>query len=242
MPFSLLIKLNYPTVLQYKVYGHNIDDILIRLGIGIIVIAFVRFLLRIIDFIALVYHQNASLTADKADDQLVTFFRDFLKVIVGIIGLLILIKACFNQPIGNLLTSLSLVGAAVALAAKESLENLIASFIIFFDKPFTAGDTLTANNITGTVEKIGLRSTRIRTADKTLVTIPNKLMVDSVVDNLSMRTHRRGEIKLELAVTTSSDALQKVIAGIKQQLESDTEHVTSYTVHLVAVKLKMATL
>ncbi|MEI9958567.1 MAG: mechanosensitive ion channel domain-containing protein [Ferruginibacter sp.] len=59
------------------------------------------------------------------------------------------------------------------------MENLIASFIIFFDKPFTAGDTLTANNISGTVEKIGLRSTRIRTADKTLVTIPNKLMVDS---------------------------------------------------------------
>jgi len=228
-------KLNFPSALQYKVYGHNIDDILTRLGIGIIVVAFVRFLLRVIDFIALVLHQNATLTADKADDQLVTFFRDFLKVIVGIIGLLILIKACFNQPIGNLLTSLSLVGAAVALAAKESLENLIASFIIFFDKPFTAGDTLTANNITGTVEKIGLRSTRIRTADKTLVTIPNKLMVDSVVDNLSMRTHRRGEIKLELATTTSSAALQKVIAAIKEKLESDTEHVTSYTVHLVAL-------
>ena len=55
------------------------------------------------------------------------------------------------------------MGAALALAAKESIENLIASFIIFFDKPFFTGDTLKVNNVSGTVEKIGLRSTRIRT-------------------------------------------------------------------------------
>jgi MscS family membrane protein len=79
-------------------------------------------------------------------------------------------------------------GAALALAARESLENIIASFIIFFDKPFVTGDNLKIQQVTGTVERIGLRSTRIRTADKTLVSVPNKQMVDSIVDNLSMRT------------------------------------------------------
>ena len=211
-------KLNFPAAWQYKIYGHAIDDILTRLGIGIIIFSFTWFMLRIIDFIALVLENNAAITTDKTDDQLVIFFRDFLKVIVGIIGLLLLVKACFNQPIGNLLTSLSIVGAAVALAAKESLENLIASFIIFFDKPFTAGDSVKANNITGTVERIGLRSTRIRTADKTLVTIPNKLMVDSVVDNLSMRTQRRAEIKLEIAADTSSQKTAQLITTLKAAL------------------------
>jgi MscS family membrane protein len=228
-------KLNFPTAWQYKIYGHALDEIFTKIGIGVIIILFTRFLLRIIDFIALVLEHNAAITVDRTDDQLVIFFRDFLKVIIGIVGILLLIKACFNQPIGGLLTSLSIVGAAVALAAKESLENLIASFIIFFDKPFTAGDTLNANNITGTVEKIGLRSTRIRTADKTLVTIPNKLMVDSVVDNLSMRTHRRTEIKLELAINTTADALQKIIAAIKEKLDADATHITSYNVHLTEV-------
>ena len=228
-------KLNFPTALQYKIYGHDLDDILTRTGIAFIIIFFTRFLLRIIDFIALVLGNKAAITADKADDQLVIFFRDFLKVIIGIVGVLMLVKACFNQPIGGLLTSLSIVGAAVALAAKESLENLIASFIIFFDKPFTAGDTLKANNITGTVERIGLRSTRIRTTDKTLVTIPNKLMVDSVVDNWSMRTHRRGEIKLELSLNTSASALQTIIAAIKEKLGTDKNNITSYTVHLTEV-------
>jgi MscS family membrane protein len=188
--FFAIDKLNFPVAWQYKIYGHAVDDVITRLGIGIIIISFTFFLLRIIDFIALVLEQKAAGTTDKSDNQLVIFFRDFLKVIIVIIGLLLLIKACFNQPIGTLLTSLSIVGAAIALAAKESLENLIASFIIFFDKPFTAGDIVKVNAITGTIEKIGLRSTRIRTADKTLVTVPNKQMVDNITDNWSIRTHR----------------------------------------------------
>jgi MscS family membrane protein len=228
-------KLNFPSAWQYKIYGHAIDEISTRLGIAIIVIFFTRFLLRIIDFIALVLAHKAENTNDKADDQLVIFFRDFLKVIVGIIGVLMLVKACFNQPIGGLLTSLSIVGAAVALAAKESLENLIASFIIFFDKPFITGDTVKVNAITGTVEKIGLRSTRIRTADKTLVTVPNKQMVDSVVDNWSMRTNRRGEIKLELTPQTSTPQTQDLIAAIKKILQSKADIITSSSIHLTEI-------
>ncbi len=227
-------KLNFPAAWQYKIYGHAIDDIFTRLGIGLIIISFTRFLLRIIDFIALVLGQKAAITPDKSDDQLIIFFRDFLKVVVGIIGLLMLIKACLNQPVGNLLTSISIVGAAVALAAKESLENLIASFIIFFDKPFTAGDTVKVNNVTGTVEKIGLRSTRIRTADKTLVTVPNKQMVDSLVDNWSMRTYRRAEIKLELSPETTAATAQQCITEIKKLLETKTQ-LTSYNVHLTEI-------
>lgn len=220
-------KLNFPTAWQYKIYGHSIDDILSRLGIAIIISSFIWFLLRMIDFVALVLEQRTSDSTDKTDDQLVIFFRDFLKVILVIIGLLLLIKAAFNQAIGNLLTSLSIVGAAVALAAKESLENLIASFVIFFDKPFTAGDTVKVNNVTGMVEKIGLRSTRIRTADKTLVTVPNKQMVDSIVDNWSMRTHRRAEIKLELSSTTTAATAEKCIEAIKKTFSSTRAFTTS---------------
>ena len=228
-------KLNYPVEWKYKIYGHSIEDILTSLGIAIIVIFFTRFLLRIIDFIALILARKAESTQDKADDQLVIFFRDFLKVIVGIMGLLLLMKASFNLDIGGLLTSLSIVGAAVALAAKESLENLIASFIIFFDKPFITGDTVKVNAVTGTVEKIGLRSTRIRTADKTLVTVPNKQMVDSVVDNWSMRTQRRGEIKLELAAQTTTAKTQAFIEAIKNILQSQPEKISTCTVHLTEI-------
>jgi MscS family membrane protein len=130
-----------------------------------------------------------------------------------------LLRFAFNQDITKILAGLSLAGAAIALAARESLENLIASFIIFFDKPFSTGDQLKINNITGTVERIGLRSTRIRTVDKTYVTIPNKQMVDSIVDNLSLRTQRRVELKLELDLKTSATQLKTLMEGLSAILE-----------------------
>lgn len=228
--FFAIDKLNFPAAWQYTIYGSSLHDITTKLGIGIIVIAFTWFLLRIIDFIASVLEEKAALTDVKSDDQLIVFFRDFLKVIITILGILLLIKACFNQPIGNLLTSLSIVGAVIALAARESLENLIASFVIFFDKPFTTGDTLKVNTVTGTVEKIGLRSTRIRTSDKTLVTVPNKQMVDSIVDNWSLRTHRRAEIKLELQPSTSSEVTAIFLSEIKKILADKEKSFHSFTV------------
>ena len=231
----VLDKLNFPEEWQYKIYHHTIEEIINKTGIGLIIISFTNLLLRTIDFIAIVLKQNPTFSDNKADNQLIVFFRDFLKVIIGVIGFLLLIKACFDQPIGNLLTSLSIVGAVVALAAKESLENLIASFIIFFDKPFSSGDVLKVNAVSGTVEKIGLRSTRIRTADKTLVTVPNKQMVDSVVDNQSMRTHRRAETKLELSIKTSATDIERSIAEIKKLLNSKQELFTSSSVHLTDI-------
>ncbi len=225
-------KLNFPDALMYTLYGHTTADILSRAGTAIIIVTFIWLVLRLMDFIAMVLEEKANLTADARDNQLIVFFRDFLKVIIGVIGLLLIIKACFNQPLGNLLTGLSIVGAALALGAKESLENLIASFIIFFDKPFFAGDTVKVNNVIGKIEKIGLRSTRIRTGDKTLVTVPNKQMVDTMVDNWSMRTERRAEIKLELSVKTSLTVTEILLTSLKQTLAGKGEEITSYSVYL----------
>jgi MscS family membrane protein len=223
-------KLNFPIALNFSIYGHSSQDIITRIGPGIMIMAFTWLLLRLIDFIATVLEQKANQTDDAKDNQLIVFFRDFFKVLIAFIGILWIIKACFYQPIGNVLTGLSIVGAALALAAKESLENLIASFIIFFDKPFFTGDTVKVNAVIGTVEHIGLRSTRLRTADKTLVTIPNKQMVDSMVDNWSMRTARRAEIKLELHAHTTTLAIETLAAFIKQQLQLKNTFINSYEV------------
>jgi MscS family membrane protein len=225
-------KLNFPDIFLYTLYGHTTADIIARIGTGIIIASFILLVLRMIDFIAFVLEEKTNLALDTRDNQLVVFLRDFLKVIIGIIGVLLIIKACFNQPLGNLLTGLSIVGAALALGAKESLENLIASFIIFFDKPFFTGDTVKVNNIIGRVEKIGLRSTRILTGDKTIVTMPNKQMVDSIVDNWSMRTQRRAEIILELSVKTPATKAENIIAETKKILAEKEPRLFSYSVIL----------
>jgi MscS family membrane protein len=228
-------KLHFPTALKYDIYGHNTNTILSKIGAGIIVVAITLLILRFTDFIAFVMEEKAVATRDKSDDQLVYFLRDFLKVIIVIVCCLVLLKTCFNQPVGTLITSLSIVGAAIALAAKESLENIIASFIIFFDKPFTTGDTLTVNAVKGKVEKIGLRSTRIRTVERTLVTVPNKQMVDSVVDNISMRNQRRAEIIVTIPEKDNAEKVKNFIENIKQKIKNYDEIILSSNVFFTEI-------
>ena len=237
-----LDKLNFPSAWMFTIHGVTSNDILEKIGTILIIGSFFYFVVSLIDFVALLLEANANTAKDKSHGQVITFFRDLLKVIIYVVGLLVILKAAFNQNIGTLLTGLSIVGAAMALAAKESLENLIASFIIFFDKPFFTGDTLKVNNVSGTVEKIGLRSTRIRTTEKTLVTVPNKQMVDSVVDNMSMRTQRRAEIKLALSDKTKAAAAQQLIADIKAALDKRVEEIIKSSVFLTEFSKDGATI
>ena len=199
------------------IYRITLKEIFHTIASLVLIVSFIRLLLRIIDFIAIILHIKADRTHDTNDNQLVVFFKDFFKVIVCIIGLLMILKFTFGYKISNLLTGLSIVGAAIALALRESLENLIASFIIFFDKPFSMGDAVKVHNFTGIVEKIGLRSTRIRTDQKTFITVPNKQMVDSILDNLSQSTQRRGELRLEIGLVYVVCDFGAINRGIREK-------------------------
>jgi len=209
-----LHKLKFPGYWNVEIYKYNSKDIIHTVGTLILIVSFIWLLLRMIDFIAMILEKKADLTPDQTDNQLIIFFKDFLKVVIGVIGILLILKA-FGFNISSLITGLSIATAAIALSLRESLENLIASFIIFFDKPFTVGDLVQVQQVTGTVEKIGLRSTRIRTDQKTFVSVPNKQMVDSFLDNLSLRTQRKAEIRLEVGLNSSVETLNKFIDAIK---------------------------
>lgn len=213
-------KLNFPPVLHYTIYKYSLQQVLLSLAIAVQVLVFTWLLLRVIDFIASILEYRADETPSLGDNQLIVFFRDFIKVIIGAIGILVMLNQAFNYNVSSLLTGLSIVGAAIALAFRESLENLIASFVIFFDRPFTAGDTVRVQNVSGMVERIGLRSTRVRTADKSYVTVPNKQMVDSILDNVTMRSQMRGEINLNIQLSTPAAKLNELIGEIKSFLST----------------------
>ena len=215
-----LYRLNFPPELNIRLYKYPVEKIILSIAITIQIIAFIWLLLRIIDFIASVLEARASLTPSQSDNQLVVFFRDFFKVIIGIIGIMMVLHFAFSYDVSSLLTGLSIVGAAIALALRESLENLIASFVIFFDKPFTTGDNVKVQNITGIVERIGLRSTRVRTSEKSYVTVPNKQMVDSILDNISLRSQIRGEINLLVDLDTPPHKIEQLLKEIKTFLSS----------------------
>ena len=223
-------RLKFPAAFDFTVYKTTTRHILDALMNGALVVVFIWLCLRVIDFMAMVLEERANITKDQQDNQLIIFFKDFFKVILIIIGVLLVLKFSFNKNIGSILTGLSLVGAAVALATRESMENLIASFIIFFDKPFTVGEQVKVNGFTGTIEKIGLRSTRIRTNEKTYISVPNKQMVDTIVDNISLRTQRKTELQLELSLSATASALQTLLTAMRRYLS--TQKIDSYQVHL----------
>jgi MscS family membrane protein len=224
-----IYELKFPEAWDVKLFKLSLQQFLDSGVKFMFVLLLIRVSLRTLEFISIILENKARLTKDLSDDQLVLFFRDFFKVIIYIIGILLVLRYVFNESIGNLVTSLSIVGAAIALSTRESLENIIASFIIFFDKPFSIGDLVKVNNFTGTIEKIGLRSTRIRTQEKTFISVPNKQMVDSIVDNISLRSERRIEMDLQLSVTTSAQALADFANHLRNFLKSEND-LNSYQV------------
>jgi MscS family membrane protein len=170
---------------------------------------------RLVDFALLVVQRRAELLttagARRLDSQFLPFAKDLLKVFIVVIGLLVALGQVFNINVTALIGGLGIGGLAVAFAAKESLENLLASFTIFIDQPFGVGDLVTAGTVSGTVEKIGFRSTRLRTAEKSYLTVPNKSMIDKPLDNLSLRTARRVGFTLYFDQKTTSEQLQAII-------------------------------
>lgn len=199
--------------------------------------------LRLIDFWALTFTHKAIREGNGNHSQLIPFMKEVIKVIVVIFSLFFMLGTIYHLNITSLIAGLGIGGLAVALAAKESIENLLGSFTIFFDKPFTIGDTIKADSIEGTVERIGFRSTRIRTGEKSFVTVPNKKLVDEVLDNLSLRTERRVSFSISLSYNTSPDNIKKIIADIEKGINeySTTNHlatrVTLYNLGLTAINI-----
>lgn len=210
-----------------------------------LIVAFTWIILRIVDFFGLVFAHKASLTETKSDDQLVAFLRETIKIVIGIFSIFFILGSVFKLDITSLIAGLGIGGLAIALAAKESIENLLGSFTIFFDKPFLIGDSIKTDGVEGVVEMIGFRSTRIRTPDKSFVTVPNKLLVNGMVDNLSLRTGRKVQFTIPLSYSNSLVSLKAIITEIEKilaahpKIDHATSQITLFELNANGVNLKV---
>ncbi|MFN0048614.1 MAG: mechanosensitive ion channel family protein [Cytophagales bacterium] len=185
---------------------------------------------RVIDFFAMVLKNEAIINESKVQEQLVPFMRQLVKLTVGIIFFFVILAIVFKVNVGAVITGLGIGGVAVALAGKETLENLLASFAIFVDKPFITGDLIKAAGYIGNVESVGFRTTRIRTLDKSLLTIPNKKLVDEPLENLSSRNFHRNKFALHIPFKTSSEHLKLIISKIQNVVKSHNKVNDNYYV------------
>jgi len=124
----------------------------------------------------------------------------------------------FGYPVASLVAGLGLGGLALALAAQKTVENLFGAFSIGVDQPFRQGDTIKVDGVLGSVELIGLRSTRIRTLDRTVVTIPNGKLADARVECFAARDRIRMLCTLGLTYSTTAAQMREILAGCEKHL------------------------
>ncbi len=169
----------------------TVMDIVDHLFFLFLLFYFVLLISRLLDFIFLVLVNKAKERDDRERQQVLPLLKDVLKVIVWAFGVLSVLGAVFHVNVAALVAGLGVGGIAIAFAAKESLENLLASFMVMIDKPFTIGDWVKIGGVEGNIEKVGFRSTRIRTFDKSVISIPNRQLIDNSLENFSERGMRR---------------------------------------------------
>lgn len=119
------------------------------------------------------------------------------------------------MPITSVLAGLGVGGIAVALAAQSTLANVFGSITILTDRPFRVDDRVQIDKHDGTVETIGLRSTRLRTLEGHLVTIPNKTIADSAINNVTMRPNIRQLMTISLTYDTTPNKMQEAVASLR---------------------------
>jgi len=149
--------------------------------------------------------------------SLVSITTKAAKVLLVIFGFIVVLGQ-LGLEVSGIIAGLGIGGVAVALASQKTLENLFGSFTIGVDRPLHMGDFVKIDDLVGTVEQIGLRSTRIRTLDRTLVTMPNGRLSDMRIENYSARDRLRLHAKISLVFSTSPAALRRIMEEMRGYL------------------------
>ena len=177
--------------------------------------------LKLADALLTFWRQKAAARGgDRAlDDQLFPVLRIAMRIFVVIVAILLTTQN-LGVNITSLLASLSIGGLALGLAAQDTLANLFGAVSVFVDKPFKVGDRIKLDAVDGTVEGIGLRSTRVRNGDGFLVTIPNKTMGNATITNVTARPNVKTEMNFGLTYDTSLEKLNRALALLEEVYRS----------------------
>ncbi len=156
---------------------------------------------------------------EKYDNKygLIYFLSLITKLIIFTISLVVTIRT-LEYDLISVLTGLSIGGFAIALGAQDTMKNFFGSLMIFADHPFSVGDWIEVEKVSGTVEQIGLRSTRIRTFYNSLVTVPNSKLSDNNIDNMGKRKFRRYKGNILIKYGTPTNKIELFISKIREEI------------------------
>jgi len=171
---------------------------------------------RFVDIVGGYIVANKEIRLTQFDEVLVPMLRTILRIVVVVIVILFVADYWFEQPPSAVIGALGIGGVALAFAAKDTISNFFGSITVLLDRPFGIGDWIVVGDVEGTVEKLGFRSTRVRTFYNSLITVPNSRMVDTNVDNYGHRRYRRAKIMLSLTYDTPPEKIDAFCEGIRE--------------------------
>lgn len=214
--FSLFILVKLITNLLPVLQLHAIANKYLIIILNIIaLILVIKILLILIDLLLLYLQSLANKTENTLDNQLLTPIGKALHLVVYVFGFIYLLKI-FGVDVSALLAGISIGGIALALAAQDTLKNLFGSIMIFLDRPFQIGEAISFDGTSGVVQEVGLRSTRVRTFQNSLVSVPNAVLANATVDNIGKRQIRRWSTTLGLTYNTPPYLITLFVEGVRE--------------------------
>lgn len=168
-------------------------------------------------FLLFHFGENAD---DKMNTTAIKFISNILKILVIAFAIVMVISE-LGYNINGLLTGIGVGGLAISLAAQEAVSNLISGFIIVLEKPFIVGDLIQTASIQGYVEEVTMRSTRIRTLEDMVVTVPNANLTKDAVINLNRMNKRQILTEIGLTYNTSNELIEKCENDIRDYLNDN---------------------
>ncbi len=148
-----------------------------------------------------------------------SFFVKSLKIFIFSVGFVAVLQE-WDINVSAFIASLGLGGLAFALAAKDTAANLFGGLTILADKSLKIDDWIRVNGVEGTVEDIGLRTIKVRTFEKSLVTVPNQIVANNPIENFSRREIRRIKMRIGLTYDTTKEQMERVLLEIRQMLKN----------------------
>jgi MscS family membrane protein len=166
------------------------------------------------------FRRFALKTETTLDDMMSPIIRKSLRVTIVILALVQIAQTLSNKPITSIIAGLGIGGLAVALAAQDSLKNFFGSVVLFIDKPFEIGNRIVVDGHDGVVETVGLRSTKIRTLDSHLITIPNGELANKIITNIGKRTYIKRVANITVTYDTPPHKLDRAVEIVKEILDN----------------------
>jgi len=161
----------------------------------------------------------AARTQSKVDDMLVPLVGKSIRITILVLVVLQVVQAISTKPITSILAGLGVGGLAVALAGQDTIKNFFGSMVIVADKPFEIGDRIIVDGHDGPVETVGFRSTKLRTLDGHLVTVPNAEMVNKTIQNIGKRPFIKHVANIGITYDTPPDKVDEALSIVRELLK-----------------------